>query len=393
MSSPLENISPLQVGERLRVAREVAKFKQAQAAEAIGIARTTLVAIEQGQRRIKIDELRALAKVYGTTVNGLLRQEAVHADLMPRFRKLGSSYPDAVEQAASLLNDLARAEVELENLLGVQRTRNYPQERPILPGDVRFQAEQDAAEVRQHLGVGGAPIHDIASLLELQLGVRVFVRKLQAEISGLFAFDESTGACILLNANHRRSRRNLTASHELGHLVTRQPAEVLDRRTSEDSREERYAHAFSRSFMMPARTLKEQFKEITAGSKNLSRRHVILLANTFGVSREALVRRLEELRLVRQGAWDWFDQNGGITDEQEREVLGDRQAPDARKEEAKEPTTLRLTLLASAAWKQGLLSEGQLMRLLKIDRVELRRLLQESDAEGSDGDDAPELLA
>lgn len=212
MTSTLEDMNPKEVGERLRVARETAKLTQAQAAEAISVARTTLVAIESGQRRVRMEELRNLARLYKTSVNALLRAEAVHADLMPRFRRLVSSYPDAVDQAARLLNELARAEVELENLLGVKRTREYPAERPILPGDVRLQAEQDALELRQKLGLGLAPIQDIVSLLELQLGVRVFVRKLHEKISGLFAYDQATGACILLNANHRRGRRALTAA-------------------------------------------------------------------------------------------------------------------------------------------------------------------------------------
>ena len=133
------------------------------------------MAIEQGRRRVRWTS-RALARVYDTSVNALLRREAVHADLVPRFRKLASALPDAVSGTA-LLSDLARAEVELENLLGVQRTRNYPPERPILPGDVRAQAEQDAIELRQRLGLGAAPIHDLLSLLEFQLGVRVFVRR------------------------------------------------------------------------------------------------------------------------------------------------------------------------------------------------------------------------
>lgn len=392
MTSLLDKMNPREVGERLRAARETAQIKQAQAAETIGVARTTLIAIEQGQRTIKLDELQALARMYATSVNALLRREAVHTDLVPRFRKLGSTITSAIDQAVALLNNLARAEVELENLLGLEKTCNYPPERAILPGDVRAQAEQDAFELRQRLGLGGAPIHDIASLLDTQLGVRVFVRKLDPKVSGLFAFDPSTGACILLNARHRRGRRNSTGAHELAHLVTRRPAEVFDDQI-EDSREERYAHAFSRCFMMPARSVMEQFKDITAGSKNLSRRHVIILANMFSVSREAIVHRLEELKLVRPGAWEWFEQNGRITDEQEREVLGDRQVPDQLAGDAKDPLPMRLSLLAVAAWRQQLLSESQLARLLKIDRIELRRVLQEDQAQGSDGDDAPELLA
>src|SRR3978361_2093147 len=140
MSTTLERFSPAEVGERLRIARETAKLTQAAAATAATMARTTLVAIEQGQRKLRMDELLRLAKLYGTSVNALFRQESVHVDLTPKFRKLpGSSETSAIETAAHLLTNLAKAEAELEDLLGVQRVRNYPQRRPILPGDVRAQ--------------------------------------------------------------------------------------------------------------------------------------------------------------------------------------------------------------------------------------------------------------
>ena len=80
---------------------------------------------------------------------------------------------------------------------------------------------------------------------------------------------------------------------------------------------------FARAFLTPARAVMTMFKEITAGATQLTRRHVILLAHTFGVSREAMVRRLEELGLTKSGTWDWFDHNGGITDQQVREVSGE----------------------------------------------------------------------
>ena len=149
--TPLEHLSPEQAGERLRLAREAKKLKQAEVAEKLHIARTTLVAIEQGQRKARIDEVRQLAKLYGVSINELLREEAIHADFTPKFRKLFSNQDDAAEAAARLLSDLARAEAELENILGVKRQRNNPPERPILPGDVRVQAEHDAAELRQWL--------------------------------------------------------------------------------------------------------------------------------------------------------------------------------------------------------------------------------------------------
>ena len=202
MSAIIESLPDSEIGERLRIAREAAGLTQAVAAEKIDVARTTIVAIERGQRRIKTNELQGLCSLYGTSANAILRQEAVHLDMVPRFRKLAQSADDAAERAACLLNDLVSAEVELENALGIKRARNYPPERPILPGDVRQQAEQDAQELRDWMGLGAGSVLDIVSLLDLQLGIRVYVRPLDGKISGLFAYDEAVGACMLLNAAH-----------------------------------------------------------------------------------------------------------------------------------------------------------------------------------------------
>jgi Zn-dependent peptidase ImmA (M78 family)/DNA-binding XRE family transcriptional regulator len=393
MMTPLDQMPPADVGERLRIAREGAGITQADAAASIEVARTTLVAIEQGQRRIRIGELQQLAKLYGTSVNALLRQEAIHVDLAPRFRKLFGSSDGAADAAAQLMADLAKAEVELENLLGVKRAQDYPPERPILRGDVRAQAEQDAAELRQRLGLGISPVRDIVTLLELELGVRVYVRRFDGQISGIFAYDEALGPCILLNANHPRERRTQSAAHECGHLVsTRRQAEILHKDEPENSREERYANAFGRAFLTPARAVMQKFQDVTAGSDRLTRRHVIVLAYFFGVSREAIVRRLEELELAKRGTWDWFQANGGITDDQARQVLGDLSSPDAYKADADRPTTLRLNLLAAEAHRQGLMSEGQLARLLRLDRIELREILDGQEIEGSEADGVPTSL-
>lgn len=382
-----EALSQQEVGERLRIAREAAKVTQAAAAAALDVARTTVVAIEQGQRRAKLDELQRLASLYGVSLNALLRREAVQVDLKPRFRRMGEQ-DDGVESSVALLTSLVQAELELEDLLGVRRSRNDLPERPLMPGDVILQAEHDAAELRQWLGIGHAPVHDIVSLLELQLGARVFVRRLPAKIAGLYAYDEAAGPCILLNAAHPRERRAQTGAHELGHFVsTRRAPDALYDGSPEASREERYANAFARAFLTPARAVMAKFSDVTAGSSQLTRRHVIVLAHAFGVGREAMVRRLEELGLTKVGTWDWFEHNGGITNEQARQVLGEAWGIDARKVDAARPVSLRLSMLAHEAWRKDLLSEGQLAGLLQLDRVEIRELLDAFEDE--EVDDAP----
>jgi len=389
----LEDMTPAEVGERLRIAREAAGISQANAAAAIDVARTTLIAVEQGQRRVRMSELQLLAKHYKTSVNALLRQEAIQIDLAPRFRRLINASDGAADSATKLMADLAKAEVELENLLGVKRVRNYPPERPLLPGDVRIQAENDAADLRQRLGLGNSPISDIVTLLEMEMGVRVYIRRLDSSISGLYAFDDAVGPCMMLNANHPRERRNQSAGHETGHFIsTRHEPELLHAHGGGNSREERYANAFGRAFLTPARAVSQKFREIRAGSDRLTRRHIVILAHFFHVSREALVRRLEELELVKVGTWDWFQANGRITDEHASQILGDLTRPDAEKADADRPTTLRLSLMAEQVYRKGLLSEGQLARLLRVDRIELRGILADAESEDQEADGVAALL-
>ena len=392
MTGNAERLSDVEIGERLRLAREIAKLTQEEAAAIIDAARTTIVAIEQGKRRVRIDELQKLAAAYGTSANTILRREAVHLDMVPRFRKLPQSEDKAVESATRLLNDLVRAEIELENALGVTQVRNYPPERPILPGNVREQAEQDAQELRDWLGLGPGPVSDIVSILDMQLGIRVYVRRLDGKVAGLYAYDDAAGACILLNQSHPPERLTYTGAHEGGHFIsTRRQPEVLTNDEKPKSREERYADAFARCFLTPARAVRQRFAQITAGQSHLTRRHIILLAHAFGISREAMVRRLEELSLAREGTWDWFNANGGITDDQARQVLGEVSSPSLNPVRAQGHVPPRLALLMREAWKQEMYSEGQLARLLRLNRHEIREILDGAEMEESEANELVKL--
>lgn len=389
--SDLNEISAQEIGRRLRLARETANIRQDDAAQVIGMSRPTLVSIEQGTRRVRIQELQSLAHHYGVSVNALLRREAVHTDLIPRFRRLRETEDTHTVEAIRLLNDLVKAEVELENVLGIERRKNYPPERGINVGDVSVLAEQHAQELRNWLGLGSGTITDIFTLIELDLGIRLYQRRLSAgsKVSGVFTYDTSVGACILLNANHPLERRIHSAAHELGHFTgTRQVPEVLEENEQFMAREEKYANAFGRAFLTPRKSFEESFRQLTAGADKLTRRYVILLAHQHHISREACVRRLEELGLAKKGTWDWFEANGGITDKDAEAVLGDAaQRHDPAKDDASQPLSHRMTLMAYAAWKHGLMSEGQLAELLKVRRVELRELIDQIELEESDTDD------
>lgn len=392
----LNEMSAQEIGRRLRLARENANIRQEDAAGVIGTSRPTLVSIEKGLRPVRIQELQMLARHYGVSANALLRPEAVHTDLVPRFRKLRETEDTYTTEAIQLLNDLIKAEVELENMLGIERRRNYPPERGIAQGDVVTLGEKHAQELRDWLGLGPGPIADIFSIIELSLGIRLYQRRLssKSKVAGMFVYTESVGACILVNANHPLARRTLSAAHELGHFLgTRHTPEVLELNEKFLSREERYANAFGQAFMTPAESFLESFRQLKEITGKTTRQLIILLAHQYSISREACVRRLEELGLTKKGTWAWFENNGGITDKQARDVLGEMaDRPDPAKSESDRPISHRMSLMAHAAWKRELMSEGQLAELLRVGRVELRQLIDQIELEDSETDDLRKLL-
>ncbi len=391
----LNELSAQEIGHRLRLARENAGIRQDDAALVIGVSRPTLISIEKGVRRVRIQELQSLARHYGISVNAILRREAVHTDLVPRFRKLRETEDLHTVEAIQLLNQLIKADVELQNVLGIKRRINYPPERGVSEGDVVSLAEKHAQELRNWLGLGPGPIADIFSVIELSLGIRLYQRRLssKSKVAGLFTFDESVGACILLNANHPLPRRIQSAAHELGHFYgTRRIPEVLEEDERFLSRDERYANAFGRAFLTPAESFTESFCQLKEIIGKITRRLIILLSHQFNISRQACCLRLEELGLAKKGTWVWFENNGGITEEHVQEALGEMNGSvDPAKSDADRPISHRMSLMAHAAWKRELMSEGQLAELLGVGRVQLRTIIDQIELEERETDDLLKL--
>ena len=387
----LNELGAQEIGRRLRLARENAGIRQDDAARFIGMSRPTLVSIEKGVRRVRIEELQVLTHHYGVSVNALLRREAVHTDLLPRFRKLRETDDKHAVEAIQLFNDLIRADVEMENVLGIERRRNYPPDRGINEGNVLTLAEKHAQELRAWLGLGPGPMADIFSVIELGLGIRLYQRRLssKSKVAGLFTYDETVGACILLNANHPLPRRIQSAAHELGHFYgTRNTPEVLEEDERFLPRDERYANAFGRALLTPAESFEESFRQLKEITGKTTRRLVILLSQQYNISRQACGLRLEELGLAKKGTWDWFEKNGSITEDHVRNVLGEMaNQPDPATIDADRPISHRMSLMAHVAWKRDLMSEGQLAELLGVDRVELRNIIDQIELEESETDD------
>jgi Zn-dependent peptidase ImmA (M78 family)/DNA-binding XRE family transcriptional regulator len=375
------SVNPDVLGERLRRARSNANLTQDNAAGQLEIARTTLVAIERGQRRVKPEELIAFARLYGISVGRLTAPNAIHVDLSAKFRRVeGREVGQEVTRAVKLLNRLASGAAELERAVGSELQQDYPPPVTIRASGLLQQAEDAAVALRNRMGVGLGPIRDLFSLFELDLGLRVFSRALPNHISGLYAYDPAVGACVLINASHPWKRRVQSLAHEGGHFVAdRSHADVFAEGEVAVSAEERFARRFGPALLMPAAAVRGRFDQIVNLEQAFSLRQLVLLAHQFGVATEAMARRLEELDLLPEGTWQSI-KDRKFSGKFEREVLGD-----PTPEQSPPLIPVRLAYLASVASEREALSEGQLCELLVVDRSQLRECLAAFPPSGLEG--------
>ena len=96
MESILEQLDPRVLGGRLQDARKAAGLTQQQVADALGVARTTVVAIEKGERRISANELVRFAKICHRSVSDFVSRKTVTESFVPQFRAT-QEYDETVE--------------------------------------------------------------------------------------------------------------------------------------------------------------------------------------------------------------------------------------------------------------------------------------------------------
>ena len=377
----LDSTDPRVLGARLREARTAGGWTQDQAAETIDVARTTMVAIEKGERRVKSDELIGLAQLYGRKLSSLLRPGAPVEDFSVQLR--GALPPETPIDADLVphineLEHLCDDYVELERLCGAPLQRRDPPKYAIEGVDPEQAAEDVASAERNRLGLGDAPVLNLRSVLEKDVGLRIFYLDLPSKVAGMFAFTEEHGGAFAINRNHPAERRRHSMAHEYGHFLTdrfRSEITFLGRYERRPA-SERFAEAFGRALLMPSASLRRRFHEVVrqrAGAPTAG--DLCHLAHFFFVSFEAMARRLEELSLIPSGTWERLRQQGFRVREAQR-LLGLQERP--VDDELLPP---RFRYLAVEAWQRGDLSEGQLASFLRVDRLTARRTVRELGVE------------
>ena len=375
----MDTIDPRALGRRLQEARKARGVTQQEVAESLAVARTTVTALEKGERRARPDELIHLARLYGRAVGDFVGSREPVADFTVQFRTaIGSAASSDVQQelgqAIQEFQSLCEDYLYLDNLAESPLRRSYPPEYSIVGTAPEDAAEDVASSERNRLGLGDGPFPRLRETLESDVGIRVFAIELPSRVAGIFSYTEALGGCIAVNVRHPAERRRWSMAHEYGHFLTRRfqsEISILGAYTRVPAAE-RFADAFACSMLMPAAGLRRRFNDLArATDGKVTAADICRVAHHYSVSVEAMMLRLEQLRLLPGGTWDRLRDRGFEVREAQAQLgltahsPGDGLLP------------LRYRLLAVRAYEEGSLTEGELARLLRVDRVSARRTVQE----------------
>ena len=187
-----------ELGRRIRSARETCGLTQEQLGDSAGLTRVAVGQIEAGARSVSSLELDRLAHAVGRDIKSFFAKSFVERDALSALFRSDEEVAEQAELLKALQDSLAlgREMTNLERLLAIDRaqllTASYELPIPKSRWDAIQQGQKVAAEERQRLGLGAAPIGDLSELLESQ-GVRTGIVSLPENISGLTLVDATIG--------------------------------------------------------------------------------------------------------------------------------------------------------------------------------------------------------
>lgn len=320
-------IDSIELGRRLKQAREACGLTQEDCAAEFGMARATVAQIELGNRSVSGIELSEFAHLYARDIREFLAPSFSVAGLAATLFRSDEESGDGMETALRDCIALGHQLRDLEGLLGVTRSTGNVASYPSVTLGSKWEAIQSgtqaALEERRRLGLGSAAVPDVPALLEAQ-GIRTGLISLASGVSGLMISDPSVGLFVVVNREHPPVRQRFSLCHEYAHvLLDRAQLGHVSRESERADLLEVRANVFAATFLMPedgvrqfvanlgkgsaSRLHAEVFDEAgvvpvdsrtAGGSQDVQIYDVVKLAHHFGVSVLSALYRLLNLKLV-----------------------------------------------------------------------------------------------
>lgn len=404
------------LGRRLKDAREAAHRTQEEVASALSVPRTAIAQIEAGNRSVSSLELLKLAKLYYREFSQFLSEEASGAEddpsvVLHRIAPGLEENPEIERQVRQCLEICKEGSV-LESLLGHPPRVGppaYPLPSPRTAGEAIVQGAQVARQERARLGLGDAPIADMADLINAQ-GIWATGVRLPDHMSGLFFNHRLTGLVILVNFGHATTRKRFSYAHEYAHaLLDGGRGGTVTTQENASELVEKRANAFAAAFLMPRGGVQQFLQNLSKGlpsrvdqavfdvategridaqlrtepgSQAVGYQDVVRIADWFKVSYKAAVYRLRSLNTISQSECDaLLQREEAANDFRKMVALWEELEQGALRSPTRDRELVtQVAHLAIEAYRRGEISRGRLLELAETLSVNGRQLLELAQA-------------
>lgn len=274
----------MSIGERIKLARKKNMMSMDQLAQFADVSKMAISKYESNKDIPSSSVLIKLAQALDVSFEYLLRPERQRIQLIA-YRKHASLKVKEEEAIHAQVQDWVERYLDVDELIvGVKEKPDYSTYKV----DSIEQIEGFSLDLRQKWNLGEDAIENIIELLE-DRGIRVGL------VSGVEDFDACTlwyddEPVLVTKANLSGDRQRFNLAHELGHLVLR---------ISPDLDEEKCAHRFAASFLIPAETVR---RELGEKRFSLDPNELYLLKKKYGISMQALIYRAKDLGIISESS-------------------------------------------------------------------------------------------
>jgi Zn-dependent peptidase ImmA (M78 family)/DNA-binding XRE family transcriptional regulator len=279
------------IGSRIKLARELCGWTQAELADKIGTTQSGVASLEGNLYRPSREYLATLVKATGFSENFFtspLAEEFPSGALLYRSR---ASVTKTERQQAHAFTSIA---YELAVFLG-RGLKQIPSNIP------RLRETPDRAAQITRTALEIAPLNPIANLMHLVERAGVLVLSIPKEIEGLDGFATWVGTpfqrpVVALLGGKTGYRTNFTIAEEIGHLVMHSPLTVTVTEADAQARE------FAQELLLPRDAILDEFPQpVTLAG-------LVKLKPRWNVSLQMLIRRAHDLGAVTANQYRYLNQ-------------------------------------------------------------------------------------
>jgi len=277
--------------ERIASARKMAGLSLQELADKMHnqISKQAIHQFEQGKSKPEADTLLALAKALNVRLDFFFSDTQVQFEKLEYRKKVKLSKTEAIAINETAKDWFSRY-FELEELMDAHIAFANPLEATLITHESDI--EKAADTLREQWELGTKPIPNVIEMLE-QRGVKVLEVQATDGFQG-FSAEANGRLVVVLNANDDPFRKRFTALHELAHIVLRF-ADGLD--------VERCCHRFAGAVLFPKQSVIEVF---TSKRKKLAFAELIQQKCYYGISVQAMLRRLRDLDIINEATYKGF---------------------------------------------------------------------------------------